>query len=61
MDFSAPPNAHGHAGVIIGTDPNLARQHAADYVKGAEVAIRHALAAARKYGIKSVSILAVKS
>ena len=39
---------HGTQGVILGRDPNLARQHPADYVKGAEVAIRQALAAAKK-------------
>lgn len=39
---------HGAAGVILGRDPNLARQHPADYVQGAEVTIKKALAAARK-------------
>ena len=39
---------HGEAGVILGRDPNLARQHPADYVKGAEVSIKKALADARK-------------
>jgi len=39
---------HGTAGVILSRDPNLARQHPADYVKGAEVAIKKALADARK-------------
>ena len=39
---------HGHAGVILGSDPNLARQHPADYLKGAEVTIREALAIAAK-------------
>lgn len=39
---------HGDQGVILGRDPNLARQHPADYVKGAEVTIRKALAQARK-------------
>jgi len=39
---------HGTAGVILSRDPNLARQHPADYVKGAEVAIKKALAEARK-------------
>jgi L-ribulokinase len=39
---------HGTQGVILGRDPNLARQHPADYVKGAEVTIRQALAAAKK-------------
>jgi L-ribulokinase len=39
---------HGTAGVILGRDPNLARQHPADYLKGAEVTIKQALAKARK-------------
>ena len=40
--------AHGDAGVILSRDPNLARQHPADYVQGAERTIRMALASARK-------------
>jgi len=40
--------AHGTQGVILSRDPNLARQHPADYVRGAEITIRQALAAARK-------------
>jgi L-ribulokinase len=39
---------HGTAGVILSRDPNLARQHPADYVKGAELAIGGALRAARR-------------
>ena len=39
---------HGEAGVILSRDPNLARQHPADYVKGAEVTINRALAKAKK-------------
>jgi L-ribulokinase len=39
---------HGTAGVILGRDPNLARQHPADYLKGAEVTIKRALADAKK-------------
>ena len=38
---------HGNEGVILSRDPNLARQHPADYVKGAEISIRKALATAR--------------
>jgi len=34
---------HGTSGVILGRDPHLARQHPADYVKGAEESIRAAL------------------
>ena len=39
---------HGTDGVILSRDPNLARQHPADYVKGTETAIRRAMAAATK-------------
>jgi L-ribulokinase len=39
---------HGTAGVILGRDPNLARQHPADYLKGAELTITQALAQARR-------------
>lgn len=39
--------AHGTAGVTLGRDPNLARQHPADYLQGAEITIREALAKAR--------------
>ena len=42
------PYAHGTDGVILSSDPNLARQHPADYVRGAEVTIRKALSAARR-------------
>jgi L-ribulokinase len=40
--------AHGTAGVILSRDPNLARQHPADYIKGAEITIKQSLAAAKK-------------
>ncbi|MBC8094490.1 MAG: ribulokinase [Akkermansiaceae bacterium] len=40
--------AHGTQGVILSRDPNLARQHPADYVKGAEITIKQALATAKK-------------
>jgi len=39
---------HGTAGVILSRDPNLARQHPGDYIKGAEVTIKKALADAKK-------------
>jgi L-ribulokinase len=39
---------HGEAGVILSRDPNLARQHPADYIKGAEVAIKNALRDTKK-------------
>ncbi|MBM3803654.1 MAG: ribulokinase [Acidimicrobiia bacterium] len=38
---------HGHAGVVLSRDPNLARQHPADYLKGAEATIRKALSIAK--------------
>jgi L-ribulokinase len=38
---------HGDQGVILARDPNLARQHPADYIKGAEKSIRLALAGVR--------------
>ena len=39
---------HGTVGVMLSNDPNLARQHPADYLKGAEITIKKALAAAKK-------------
>lgn len=39
---------HGTQGVILSRDPNLARQHPADYVKGAEITIKEAVAQAAK-------------
>jgi L-ribulokinase len=39
---------HGDHGVILSRDPNLARQHPADYLKGAEKTLRKALADAKK-------------
>ncbi|MFA6563603.1 MAG: ribulokinase [Verrucomicrobiia bacterium] len=40
--------AHGHHGVILARDPNLARQHPADYLTGAEITIKKALTLAKK-------------
>jgi L-ribulokinase len=40
--------SQGTHGVILSRDPNLARQHPADYVKGAEFSIKKAIAGARK-------------
>jgi len=40
--------AHGTQGVILLHDPNLARQHPLDYINGAEITIKQALAAAKK-------------
>jgi len=39
---------NGVAGVVLSRDPNLARQHPGDYIKGAEISIRKALAHARR-------------
>jgi L-ribulokinase len=52
---------HGTAGVILGRDPNLARQHPADYVEGAEVTIKKALAIAKKTvrGFKPEQIIGI--
>src|SRR5258708_24512014 len=40
--------AHGIQGVVLSRDPNLARQHPADYEAGADVTIKKALAQAKK-------------
>ena len=40
--------SHGRDGVILTDDVNLARQHPADYVKGAEVTIKRALGFAKR-------------
>jgi len=50
---------HGDHGVILGRDPNLARQHPADYVQGAEVTIRKALreAAAKVRGFRPEQVV----
>jgi len=42
------PYTHGHNGVILSRDPNLARQHPADYVDCVEKTIRKVLSAARR-------------
>ena len=39
---------HGRDGVILSRDPNLARQHPADYLKGTEVTVKRALAAGKR-------------
>ena len=39
---------HGRNGVVLASDPDLARQHPADYVKGAELTIKQVLRAAAK-------------
>ena|ERR1035437_4084909 len=51
----------GDNGIILSRDPNLARQHPADYVQGAEVVLKGALAAARKKlrGFKAEQIVGI--
>ena len=39
---------HGVKGVVLGRDPNMARQHPADYLKGAVVTIKKVIADAKK-------------
>ena len=53
--------AHGTQGVILSRDPNLARQHPADYVKGAEMTIRKALAQAGRTvrGFKPAQVIGI--
>ncbi len=52
---------HGTAGVILGRDPNMARQHPADYIKGAEISIRRAIISAKKSvrGFKPEQVLGI--
>ena len=40
--------AHGTEGVILSRDPNLARQHPADYLTGAELTIKKAMEQAKR-------------
>jgi len=40
--------AHGTQGVVLARDPNLARQHPQDYLDGAAITIKQALATAKK-------------
>src|SRR2546423_5701239 len=51
--------AHGTNGVILSRDPNLARQHPADYVTGAEITIKKALAMAKRVvrGFKAEQVI----
>ena len=48
--------AHGTHGVILARDPNLARQHPADYLTGAEITIKKAL---RQAKIKPTQIIGI--
>src|SRR6266478_4550542 len=53
--------SHGENGVILSRDPNLARQHPADYVTGAEKTIKTALASAKRStrGFKPAQIIGI--
>jgi len=53
--------AHGTQGVILSRDPNLARQHPADYIKGAEIVIRQALISAKRSvrGFKAEQVIGI--
>ncbi|MFZ2644322.1 MAG: ribulokinase [Verrucomicrobiia bacterium] len=53
--------AHGTHGVILARDPNLARQHPADYLEGAEITIKKALALAKKTvrGFKAADVIGI--
>ncbi len=53
--------AHGTQGVILSRDPNLARQHPADYVAGAEITIKKAIALAKRTvrGFKPEQIIGI--
>jgi len=53
--------ARGQDGVILSGDPNLARQHPADYVKGTEVSINRALGKARRKvkGFKAEQVIGI--
>src|ERR1051325_11516787 len=53
--------SHGNQGVILSRDPNLARQHPADYVTGAEKTIKAALASAKRStrGFKPEQIIGI--
>lgn len=53
--------AHGTQGVILARDPNLARQHPADYLQGVEITIKQALASAKKNvrGFKAEQVIGI--
>ncbi len=53
--------AQGTDGVLLSRDPNLARQHPADYVKGAEMTLKSALANAKKAvrGFKADQVIGI--
>ena len=52
---------HGKEGVILSRDPNLARQHPGDYLKGTELTIKRAISAARRRvrGFKASQVIGI--
>ncbi len=51
---------HGSAGVVLDAkDPNLARQHPADYLAGAETTIRQVLAEGKAKGVRAEEVIGV--
>ncbi|MCJ7796503.1 MAG: ribulokinase [Thermoleophilia bacterium] len=52
---------HGTEGVILSNDPNLARQHPADYLKGFEITVKAALAQAKRAvkGFKAADVIGI--
>ncbi|MDB6021348.1 MAG: araB, partial [Pedosphaera sp.] len=51
--------AHGEHGVILSSDPNLARQHPADYVTGAEITLKKVITLAKRQvrGFKAEQVI----
>lgn len=52
---------HGEQGVILSSDPNLARQHPADYLSGAEIVLREVVTQAKRNvrGFKAEQVIGV--
>ena len=52
---------HGTDGVIVSRDPNLARQHPADYAKGVERTVKRALTTARRNrkGFRAADVIGI--
>lgn len=52
---------HGEAGIMLdASDPNLARQHPADYLNGAEITVKEALAeASRRPGFSPLDVVGI--
>lgn len=51
---------HGEAGVLVDpSDPHLARQHPADYLKGLEISVKKALARAASLGVTRENVVGI--